>query len=86
MPPTATTRLVTVEIFLQVVIMSDFKELQKSYGRILICCMKLKTEKAVDLGGARETPFLSLLHTTAFPMEETCSNVIKRLKHLPRSL
>lgn len=89
MPTIATTRPVTVDIFLQAVIISDFKELQKSYGKILICCMKLKTEKAVNLSGEKKTttedrPSLSFLHTTASPMEEAWFNV-KWLKHLPRS-
>lgn len=89
MPTIATTRPVRVEIVLQTVIMSDFKELQKSYGKILICSMKLKTEKAVDHSGGKkmeDRPFLSLLHTTAFYMEEACFNVIKWLKHLRNSL
>lgn len=50
----ATTRPVMVDIFLQAVIISDFKELQKSYGKILTCCMKLKTEKAIILSGGKK--------------------------------
>lgn len=68
MPTIATTRPVMVDILLQAVIISDFKEFQKSYGKILICCMKLKTEKAVNLSGGggdngRQTiPFFPSYH------------------------
>lgn len=67
MPTIATTRPVMVDILLQAVIISDFKEFQKSYGKILICCMKLKTEKAVNLSGGgggqwkTDHPFLSFI-------------------------